>query len=300
MEHISQITKKLPVVDLLAKRELGRRVDSKDLVGLFESQEGSICQYYGRIGQGKTYNATADIFDDLRKGEVVYCNWQIDYEGFDERKSPVRLFFGIFSKRFYVFPKENLRYFKLSNEWARTQRKPDKNEFYEDFMDWFSSRTDCKMYIDEGHVLFNSYEGVKMSMEKVTALLHTRHFNRTINIITQRPTAVHVSARGNVNVFYKCEKRLSWPFLIFRRSEYQDMVNETVDEDSEPISKKTYFARKQILEAYNSQYLRGGIPRSQEVFFEAFDLSLKDRLKGLWKAFLSRSSGFALRSDKRL
>jgi len=207
------------------------------------------------------------------------------------------LIFGFFFKRFFVFPKDNLNYFKLSNEWAKEQKKPD-GTFYEDFMDWMASRTDCKFYIDEGHILFNSYEGVKMSMDKITTLLHTRHFNRTINIITQRPTAVHVTARGNVNIFYKCEKKFQmFGILIFRRYEYQDMTQETVDED-EPVSVKTYFARKQILEAYNSWYLRGGIPKSQEVKFQAYDLTYGQRLKALFRAISSRSSGFALRSEE--
>jgi len=171
-------------------------------------------------------------------------------------------------KRFYKFLPSNLHYLPIDDN----------------FMDIFSNLTDCKVYLDEGHLIFDSYQMTKLSMEKRASILHTRHFNRTIAIISQRPTAVHVSARANVNIFYKCEKIISWPILIFRRSEFQEMTGtgETVDDEIKPLSTKWYFANKKVLNAYNTKYLRGGIPRSQNVNYEAYDLSYKER----WIAFI--------------
>jgi hypothetical protein len=280
--------------------EYGKAVEIDLIRDIFDAEEGQIEQYYRRIGNGKTYNATADIWDDLRRGLSVYANWQVEWPGHDERESFGRLLFNIltFSKRFYRFKPENLHFYSFDDEWAKKQFEtitlPNGDVQvvypYKDFMDWFASRTDCKIYADEGHVLFDSYQTTKFSMKKRTAILHTRHFNRTIAIISQRPTAVHVSARANVNVFYKCEKLLSWPFLIFRRTEFQDMVGETVD-DTKPISKKWYFASKRILQSYNTKYLRGGIPRSQNVYVEAFDLTFKEKFFALLYA-LARAFGF--------
>lgn len=250
---------------------IGNKVKEIDLVGLFQASEGMIAQYYGRIGNGKTYNATADILDDLKNGEVVYCNWHLNYEGYDDRLSPWRTFinFIFFRKRYYKFDKKNLHYIEIN----------------EDFIDNFEKLTDCKVYLDEGHVAFDSYEMAKMSLRKRKAVLHTRHFNRSIYIISQRPTAVHVTMRANVNVFYKCEKILSWPFLAFKRSEFQDMVGETVDENAKPISVKRYIANKRVLNSYNSKYLRNGLPASQKVFFEAYDLTLAERWSAMCAAF---------------
>jgi hypothetical protein len=93
--------------------------------------------------------------------------------------------------------------------------------------------------------------------------------------------------RANVNIFYKCEKILSWPFLLFKRTEFQDLTQETVDE-TKPLSVKRYFARKDVLRSYNSKYLRGGVPKSQEVYFDAFDLTFRQRCEQLW--FLIHSS----------
>jgi len=253
---------------------LGQLVDKKELLDLFEPAEGSVNMYYGRIGNGKTYSATADILELLSHGRVVYCNWHIDYKGFDERNSFKTLFFKFFFMRnlHFVFPKENLHYFS-----------PDDVT-----IEFLSSLNDCEIFIDEGQWLFDSYEGVQFSKEKRKLILHTRHLNRSLNIISQRTQAIQVSARGQVNRFYKCEKKMQWPFLIFRRYEYQDMSQNDVDESEESlVSVKTYFARKDVLMAYDSKYLRQGVKKSQEVYFNAYRLTFLQRFKSLCNAFLA-------------
>jgi hypothetical protein len=86
--------------------------------------------------------------------------------------------------------------------------------------------------------------------------------------------------RANVNVFYKCEQRWSFgPLIRFRRSEYQDMQNESVDEDEEKvISIKQYWGKKSVFEAYDTKYLRGGMPDSQKVMFSAYEYGLAGRI----------------------
>jgi len=251
----------------------GKRIEEIELLDLFPADEGTIDQIFGRVGNGKTYAATADILRRLRRGEVVYCNWEIDFPGYDQRQSLLYTFLGVlgFKREFYNFSKENLR----------------KIELDEQFIEHFELLTDCAVYLDEGHVIFDSYEHAKFSLRKRKAILHTRHFNRTIVIISQRPTAVHVSARANVNRFFKVEKilslpsfiqrRIPFPIILFRKTEYQDMVNETVDEE-QPLSTRFYWGSTRVLRAYNSKYLRGGVPVSQKVHFEAYRASYGDRL----------------------
>jgi len=167
----------------------GKAVEVDLLRDLFEAEEGAIVQYYGRIGNGKTYNATADIIQDLKQGLVVYANWKLDlgHISFDQKDSKFYTFLGLIGikKRFYKFLPENLHYLPIDDN----------------FMHVFADLTDCKVYLDEGHLIFDSYQMTKLSMEKRASILHTRHFNRTIAIISQRPTAVHVSSRANVNIF---------------------------------------------------------------------------------------------------
>lgn len=255
--------------------QIGNRIEEIELLDLFPADEGEITQRYGRIGQGKTYGATADVLDELRFGHAVYVNWDINFEGIDQRKSLIHIIGSIlfpWNNTFYNFPKENLRKITID----------------ESFVENFSKLTDCSVYLDEGHVVFDSYEMAKMSMEKRVAVLHTRHFNRSIHIISQRPTAIHRMLRANVNRFYKYEKLLHiGNFQLFRRQEFQDMADENVVED-EPISTKLYIGRKHIFEAYNSKYLRGDTPQSQHVRFEAYHLNYLQRLLLLVKYVQNR------------
>lgn len=264
---------------VLEKKELGTEVilTPQEAEYKFPAPEGTINLYYGRIGGGKTYNATADLLDDLANGNVVYCNWHVIYKGYDERsrgfwRHILNILF--FHKRYYEFKHENLHYIEVEDE---------------KFWEVFESATDSIWYLDEATEILDSYQGTKMNLQKRKAINRTRHLNRTINLIAQRPTAVHVTARAMVNRFYRCEKLLSWPFVVFRRTEFQDMFNETVDEDSKPISSKWYKASNRVFSAYNSYYLRGGIEKSQQIFVSAYDLSFYERLKAFYASLKADS-----------
>lgn len=267
----------------------GKKVLTTDLLDIFSANEGSINMYYGKIGNGKTYAATADILDLLVQGKVVYCNWRVVVEDFDDRTNFWMLLKNtlLFRKRFYKIPcAQNLHYFD-----------PENFETTGELTEWLSKLNDCHIFFDEGQDMFDSYEGTRFAKSKRRLILHTRHYHRTLNIISQRPTAIQVSARGNVNRFYKCVKLASWPWVRFARFEFQDMVGETVDENSEPVSRKTYWGSNRVFRAYNTDYLAEGIPKSQQVFFEAYDLNLYEKIKCFFR-LLKKNKPNTLRTDE--
>lgn len=245
---------------------------------LFPADEGEISQIYGRIGSGKTYCATKDILDDLNHGKIVYCNWKVQWNGYDERDNWFLLLLGFLGlkRNFYKFDQSNLHYFPITNS------------FTEDI----SKLTDCKIYLDEGHIAFDSYVTTRMPLEKRAAILHTRHFNRAIIVVSQRPTAIHVTLRANVNRFYKCEKILDtneswlkwflpkkWRLQKFQKTEFQDTLENDAPNEKRFVDPKTmmetqdyayavsikkYWGRKKYFEAYDTKYMRGNTPTSQE------------------------------------
>jgi len=266
--------------------ELGKKVASELLQDYFSASEGAINMYYGLIGNGKTYAATSDVLEKLRQGRVVYANWHINVDDFDDRDSFLFVIRNIlfFRKRFFKIPcAQNLYFFDVDEgvyDHMGNQIK-DFDGSMGNFVEWASSLNDCDIFFDEGQDMFDSYEGTKFSKSKRRLILHTRHYHRTLNIISQRPTAIQVSARGNVNRFYKCVKIASWPWVRFGRYEFQEMVGETVNELAEPVSLKTYWGRSSVFNAYNTDYLAEGIPKSQSVFFEAYELSFWQKLRAL-------------------
>lgn len=259
--------------------QLGTKVPEVDLVGLFQAGDGEIHQIIGAIGNGKTYLSTKMAIDDLKNGEVVYTTWKIDYTGFDQRKDPFIALRNLlfFQSRYYAFPVENWHYI-------------DPIEYFdENFIDKFEKITDAKVYLDEGHIPFDSYEAAKMSIKKRVAVLHTRHMNRTIIIISQRARNVHTQLRANVNRFYKVEKKLTlFGKILFRRTETQELDNNDMPDFENSSSVKWYWSEKRIFNAYNSKYLRLDRLSSQQVYFDAYELNFIERIYALYLALGGR------------
>ena len=237
-----------------------------DLLEVIPVNEAVVNQWYGKIRSGKTYSATAQAIRDLEQGNVVYTSWKIDWNGYDERNSKWNLLWGRLGikKQFKIFPKENWHYLPFDGV-------EETLEFYKpftNFYDKFFSLTDCIVYLDEGQVPLNSYEKTKISQEKQNGILFTGHFNRSINIISQRPVQIHPILRANISRFYKIEKHESWLGGIkFIRSEYQETdANSLPDESKEPESVVEYAFDEKIAKKYNSKYMRGNTPASQKNF----------------------------------
>lgn len=251
------------------KLEIGQQLDAEQLREFFRPVDGTVNFYYGKIGNGKTYAATADILDYLRRGHIVWANWKIDFPEFDQRNSlpHTLMHFIFFKKQYFRYPPENLRYID-----------PDNINIEE-----LGKIANAHIFLDEGQWTLNSYEGNKINIDKRKLVLHTRHYNRSLNIISQRTQAIHVTARGQVNRFYKCEKKLSRPWLIFKRTEFQDMKEDDVDE-TKPIAVKVYFASKYIMKAYDTHAMRGKDVNEQVPKFEVYELNFKERAYALYNS----------------
>jgi len=233
-----------------------------EIMKMFVPVEGQVSFYYGRIRNGKTYAATADILDLLKRGEIVYANWMVKFDGFDERDSfkhvLVKSFFG--RKDFFYYSPENFHYFH-----------PDDID-----VALLGKLVNVHIFIDEGQWIFNSHVR-NPDEEKRKLILHNGHYCRSLNIISQRPSNVFKDMRSQVNVWYKCEKRLSFPFLLFERTTYEDMKEDMPDEEN-PSGHKIYFAKKEVYEAYNTHAMRGTDAIDEPVAFNAYETSLMDRL----------------------
>jgi len=268
---------------------IGKKViNISELVDTFEAQEGEIQQIIGKTGNGKTYEGTRRALEYLKHGYVVYTTWQLilpDY--YDEREDEYALFWKLlfWKKRFYRFD------FKKNWHWIDIDRP--------DLVEYVANLTDCIVFLDEGQDIFDSYEGRGMSQLKRKSLTRTRHLRKTLIIISQRAQAVAVTARANVTYFYRCVKTRAWffPFVPY----FKIYRTEEMDEQNFPIWEKplegwtaelwhSHFAKKSIYEAYNSWYLRAGIPKSQEVSFEAFDLNFFQKIYAFFKAVYGKKT----------
>lgn len=261
-------------------------VEEIDVLDLFPPMEGELNLYYGKIRNGKNYTCTVDILKRLKKGSVEYVNWNIDWQGYDQRDIWYYRILGVLGlkRTFYKFPKGNLRFYKF-----------DAN-----FWEWLASRNDCVINVDEAYIPFDSYKLTKLSLKDRLTVLSTGHYNRTINVISQRASGIHVVMRANVNRFFKIEKVFNGFWLIpprFQKTEIQDMMAEMPDESKDPEtgeylhaeSIERYWGKKKYFKIYDTKYLRGDMPTSQPNLTEIHQLKYPERVKMLWKKNTVRS-----------
>jgi len=213
----------------------------------WKAPEGSVNFYYGRIGSGKTYAATADLLDLLDQGQIVYANWMVDWHGyFTAGNRFQRLLYWCLGWRvFDGVPRSNFHYVP-----------PDQMS-----AEFLNTLADCHVFIDEGQNLLDSYKGTEFSIAKRRLIQYTRHYHRTLNIIAQRTQSVQVTARAQVNRFYKCTRKgfRLWPRFV--RQEFADISGEDVAETPESlVSEKHYWGRNRVFNAYDSKYMRQGVP----------------------------------------
>jgi len=250
--------------------------------------DGSIDMIYGGLGSGKTYAATSDILSELDKGTVVFASWPVQWDGYDERTSKFKLLLGVLGlkKDYWRVDKSNFHYVPLSDE---------------RFMEKFMESTDCIWYIDEAYAIIDSYRKNKLSIQERFGIYGTRHFNRRLVLVCQRPSSVHVAARAMVNRFYKCARPFpmvqNWlRFTFFIKTMYEDMQDENVNEEK-PLATKWYFGSKKVFKAYDSKYMRMGAinkyPSKVELFrigwFSKIGLLFTRRAR--FSAALSQSRG---------
>lgn len=268
-------------------KEIGKRIDISQLVGVFQEQEGEVQQIIGKTGQGKTYEATRRALRYLRQGHVVYTTWLLDIpEYYDERENPAAAFLKLllWRRNYYRYDyKKNWHYLDID--------RPD-------LIDFLERLTDCIVMLDEGQDIFDSYEGTGLRKTARKSITRTRHMRKTLIIISQRAQAVAVTARANVTYFYKCVKRrfFFWDYFKVYYTEDVDQSNfpiwEQYNSQGELVWRAAVyysgFGRKEIYNSYNSWYLRAGIPKSQEFFFEAYSLNLFDRLRAFLRTITSK------------
>lgn len=265
---------------------------TQEIFDLFNPVEGFNTVYYGKIGNGKTRNATADIIELCNRGEVVYANWNIDIKDYDElsdkRVAWAKFLGGV--KYFYKFKKENFHYFDPQDLVDSTGQVN---------IHFLSRLVGVHIFIDEGQWVFNSLERYDPHdsdmVAKLKLVLHGRHYCRSLNIITQRPSNISKNMRSQVAVWYRCVKKLDmWGFMIFQRWAIQDMKDDLpvefvtdVDKEGKTIRNvpngdvKNYFVNKRndvIFPAYNTHAMRAKDAIVEVPKFDVYETDFKGRL----------------------
>jgi Zonular occludens toxin (Zot) len=251
---------------------------TKEIFDIFSPVEGVNTVYYGKVRNGKTYAATADILDLLAQGEVVYANWNIKFEGLDERKSFLRVFVKLISGNRYLYD------FKSSNFHYLDVHDPK-------FITDINNLVGVHLFIDEGQWIFNSHSKID-DPEKRRLILEGGHYCRTLNVITQRPQNILKDIRSQIHFWYKCEKVFSYGKLLrFIKWQIEDMKDDLPlePEDHKKLPpRKAYWGKKSVFNSYNTHGRRSEDAKLVTPDFEVYDYKPLDKIALLFDMLIPR------------
>jgi len=275
-------------------KQLGTLVDASLLDNAFIVPEGEGNLYIGKIRSGKTYGATADIWDELNAGKTVYATWPIQTAHVDDRENWLFILRGIllpWKKRYFVIPTtENFHYINADTgevdgikTFGGFEYDKDLDEMVpvadtKSYIRYLNSLNHCSIYIDEAWRILNHVLIEKPDMIDVFDLiLVTGHKFRTVNVISQRLVGINPTFRDNVNRVYRFTK-VATIFGIprFMREEFQDFSGDFIAPDAVPESVKMYWGRKAIFDSYNSWYY-GDLNPLHKLHFSAYDLKYREK-----------------------
>lgn len=244
---------------------------TKEIYDVFQPVEGLNNVYFGKVRNGKTYAATADILDLLERGEVVFANWKINFEDFDQRRIfGIVLIKTVFNKDvFYVFKKSNFHYMNVTDDQS------------EDFMSVKEMHevVGAHFFIDEGQWLFNSHSR-KDDIDSRHLIMEGGHYCRTLNVITQRPSNIYVDIRSQVHIWYECEKVFQFgSFTRFVRWEIQEMKNDLPYKDPDKkCPSKAYWASSRVFNVYETHAMRSPSAKLMVPDFDVYIVTFPQKI----------------------
>jgi len=177
---------------------------------------------------------TVDVLRALKRGELVYTNYRINWTGYDERRSRfqrILLRLGI-KKRLKEYPATNLRYIRQAEDLFKI--------------------SNATIALDEGYLYFDSYVNTKLPIKIRHWVLHLRKHHNVVIYTSQRPMQVHKVMRAMTNYFYELSALRLPGVPLFIRKEFDLGPDETVDNKADPLSRAYYFLRAGIANMYNT------------------------------------------------
>lgn len=196
-----------------------------------------IIAFYGYMGQGKTYNLAEYCLNELNNGRVVYTNFAMNWNGYDERNNKwLVLLHKLRLHKLKRYPKTNLRRF---HNVAQLQELKDG-----------------LVALDEGWLYFDSYVLTKMDIEQRRKIYMSRKDGLDIIYTTQRPSQVHIVLRGLTSVWWEC-KKYEFRFFAYTKNLFVRILRDVndyegkVDHETE-LDRKVLRPRKEVYDSFDT------------------------------------------------
>lgn len=204
----------------------------------------------GKLGVGKTAEATLKIWKLLTKGKDCYANWEIDFtEYYEYRTSSWRGF--------------------LWKWWIKIFRRTKPQDFgklyYWSTLDDLYKLRNGEVFFDEAHMAIYARDFSKLPKDFRTKLTQSRKYGLNLYFISQHSTQIDKNVRILANSMIKMARFLH--FLVFWKEYDGEVIDVLANPEMVAISKP-----KPI--AYGMHFMRKGILKSYDTMklFDPFDV----------------------------
>jgi hypothetical protein len=206
-----------------------------------------IVLHTGKLGVGKSYWATREVWSSLENGIDCYVNWDIDFTDYYLRyRKSIRFFL----RRLWCWYTSSTPYFGRLYRW-------------ETFDDLYSLRRGI-CFFDEAHTMVSSLDWDKLPKDFVRKISQSRKHKLDMHFITQHSAQVVPTVRRLCN----CEMRhyrflFLHYWLLFDGDQIEKMMSGTAQNSPRSIQKGFYFLNKRLANCYNSWVDFGEWPESK-------------------------------------
>jgi hypothetical protein len=150
----------------------------------------------GKLGGGKSYKATRDIWRHIVQGRDVYANWSINFDDyFHHRTTGWR---GVLWLIWIKVTFANEKFGKV---------------YYWDTLDQLYTLRNGEVYMDEAHMSVNARDFSSLPPKFRTKLTQSRKYGLNLYFITQHSAQIDVSIRRLSNAMQKVRNIFSKLFI---------------------------------------------------------------------------------------
>lgn len=196
----------------------------------------------GKLGVGKTAEATLRIWKQLTKGQDCYANWEIDFT------------------KYYEYRTTGLKGF-LWKWWIIIFRRTRPENFgklyyFPNLEEMYKIRNGAVFY-DEAHMTIYARDFKALPKEFRTKLTQSRKYGLDLYFITQHSTQIDKNVRILANSMIKMSRLLH--FLVFWKEWDGEHIDVLANPEMVAISKPpaigwgVHFMRKGILNSYDTK-----------------------------------------------
>lgn len=204
-----------------------------------------ITLHVGKLGAGKSYWATRQIWKDINNGKDVYANWKIDFDDLLKRKM----------KGWRALLWRLQLWLKLI--WTAEKIKLGKVYYWETLDDLYKLKNG-EVYFDEAHMAINARDFKNLPKNFATKLTQSRKYGLNLHFISQHSSQVDISVRRLANSIVKHYKLgLFHYWKEYDGEAIEVLANPEMMAISQPKSQgmSVYMFNKNIAKSYDTMAL---------------------------------------------